>query len=154
MKPEEQRIAIAEACGFKKVGEIFAPDGVRWASPRRYFWPPDADYGNKLPFKNQHWGWDKLPDWNKDASPDFTGVPDYLNDLNAMAKAEKILSHEVKRRGGVSERSSYAMQLEHILCGPADRYGEYDNTPDSFDLIHALASQKAEAFLQTLDLWK
>lgn len=85
MTPEQQRIKIAEACGWK-------PDkrGLGWLSPHGYYAPE----------------------------------PDYLNDLNAMREAEKVLTDE---------------QLE-----------EY------FTRIHKnfSASQRAEAFLRTFNLWK
>ncbi len=60
MTPEAQRIAIAEACGW------------RWT---------DVGNGQRLL---------KLPaNWN-------VSLPDYLNDLNAMHKAEKILTEDQK----------------------------------------------------------
>jgi len=61
MTPEAQRIAIAEACGWKHVGSIgFILKGC----------PPDYVYGSRALQSN---------------------VPDYLTDLNAMHEAEKTL---------------------------------------------------------------
>lgn len=58
-------------------------------------------------------------------------VPDYLNDLNAMHEAEKTIKG--KRIWG-----DYKYQL---LLMPIEE-------------LHATASQRAEAFLKTLNLWE
>jgi len=68
MTPEEQRIAIAEACGWKRIA----------------------------PFKvgREKCDW---PVWEKDgkrASILTSTLPDYLNDLNAMHEVEKILNEK------------------------------------------------------------
>ena len=66
MKPEQQRIAIAKACGWQKVRETsFGLFGCR----------PEADIS-------------VFSDEYLCAGP----VPDYLSDLNAMHEAEKVLS--------------------------------------------------------------
>ena len=93
MKPEEQRIAIAGVCGWKKI-----PDG-RW----------NLD-GKVEPF-----------------------LPDYLNDLNAMYEAEKVLVN--------IQWGAYGEHLRR-LCDKTTSWP-----------YHATASQKAEAFLKTLNLW-
>lgn len=93
MNPEQQRIAIAEACGWEPI-----PEG---------HFHPDNPIGQTM--------------------------PDYLNDLNAMHEAEKVLTNE---------------QLEvycNILHKP--NHGVYW-------AIHATASQRAEAFLRTIGKWK
>ena len=93
MKPEQQRIAIAEACGWKP-----APRG-RW----------------KLNERVERFR------------------PDYLNDLNAMHDAEKILSP--------TSEIEWHNQLQNV-CGCSWRV-----------MIRATAAQRAEAFLRTLNLW-
>lgn len=81
MSPEKQRIAIAEACGWKFIKS--PSDGVSefwrqaicdsWVNSRgRVVWGPN-------------------------------NLPDYLNDLNAMHEAEKTLSNE--------EINAYAYKL-------------------------------------------
>jgi hypothetical protein len=70
-------------------------------------------------------------DWP--ASCRAADLPDYLNDLNAMHEAEKVLTNE--------QEKEYAYQLEAVCC-PRE-YG-----------WHATAAQRAEAFLRTLNLWK
>lgn len=63
--------------------------------------------------------------------------PDYLNDLNAMHEAEKVLT--------TRDASSYCKEIYKITACP-----EWA----SFPVIHATAAQRAEAFLRTLNLWK
>jgi hypothetical protein len=55
-------------------------------------------------------------------------LPDYCNDLNAMHEAEKVLSE--------SQRGTYFSHL-NTMCG------EYRPL---FELLHATAAQRAEAF--------
>jgi hypothetical protein len=62
----------------------------------------------------------------------FFGVPDYLNDLNAMHEAEKVLPQKLRTR--------YEMLL-------LEEYG----TPC---LLYAPAPVRAEKFLQATNLWK
>jgi nanoRNase/pAp phosphatase (c-di-AMP/oligoRNAs hydrolase) len=62
-------------------------------------------------------------------------LPDYLNDLNAMHEAEKVLTRE--------QLDTYLYEL-HELIGHnhIERYA-----------VTATAAQRAEAFLKTLNLW-
>lgn len=68
MKPEAQRIAIAEACGWRKLRES---DRIHAGHNRGYYYAIQPDGG---------------------AAYD---IPDYLNDLNAMHEAEKALFEKV-----------------------------------------------------------
>jgi len=98
MSEEEQRIAIAEACGWTKT----------W-----------AEKGTGQMEFHSH----PVP------------LPDYLNDLNAMHEAEKILN--------VSDE-----QIEHweqMLTEICER--------DNIILLMATAAQRAEAFLKTIGKW-
>jgi hypothetical protein len=107
MKQEQQRIAIAEACGWKR--SDLRPS---WCHPDNWSMAKNGSY--------EVWGsQDKLPN--------------YLNDLNAMHDAEEVLTNE---------------QLEvycNILHKP--NHGVYW-------AIHAIASQRAEAFLRTIGKWE
>ena len=96
MNPEQQRIAIAEACG--KNVEMYE-NGIEGFL--------QFCYNSK--------------------------IPDYLNDLNAMHKAEKQLEAEDNHAYGC-----YCFEL----------YEKYGNT------VSLTAAQRAEAFLKTLNLWK
>lgn len=102
MTPEEQRIAIAEACGWTNCT----------------FNPAKGEPKGCLP--------------NESFLGEFT-CPHYLNDLNAMHEAEKVLSQE--------QRVNYCNTLAKVCNTEKDK-------------IFATASQRAEAFLKTLNLWK
>jgi hypothetical protein len=91
MKPEEQRVAIAEACGH-------------------------GDYSTRM------------NGWHDDQ---IEGLPNYLNDLNEMHEAEKILDDEAFG------------DYRHYLI---------DKLKTSWGV--ATAAERAEAFLKALDIWK
>ncbi len=103
MKPEQQRIAIAEICGFvKNTNTAFGKTAPWWYNPAgQIFWESE--------------------------------LPDYLNDLNAMHEAEKVLDEK--------QQQEY---VNLLLTGDSLNY---------FAEIHATATQRAEAFLRTLNLW-
>lgn len=103
MTPEQQRIAIAEACGWKK--QMSGQACLGWLSP---------DHGNLL----------------------FDFVPDYLNDLNAMHEAEKVLNPS----------SHHNMWCEYIK--------NLSDVTGVVYCINATASQRAEAFLRTMGKWE
>lgn len=98
MKPEAQRIAIAEACGWQQDG----PRGNRWIAPDGHI--------------HEIWG-------------SGLACPDYLNDLNAMHEAEKMLTDDQKHE--------FEERLSHEFYFPT----------------MTTAAQRAEAFLRTLNLW-
>lgn len=64
-----------------------------------------------------------------------TLVPNYLTDLNAMYEAEKVLTHE-------QHHHIWVPALE-CIC-----------TRDRSCMYSTSASQRAEAFLRTLNLWE
>lgn len=71
-------------------------------------------------------------------------VPDYLDDLNAMHEAEKILTLES------GQYRDYQLHLRQVLivsgrlvCSVAEEHR----------FLTANAAQRAEAFLRTLNLW-
>lgn len=68
-------------------------------------------------------------------------LPDYLNDLNAMHEAEKFLNHD--------QDLDYSESLEVVVQGKFN----CNNGEDMRRLRSATASQRAEAFLRTLNLW-
>jgi len=105
MNPEQQQLAIAEACG-----RVQRADG---------FWFPAGKYYGSA------------------------GIPDYLNDLNAMHEAEKTLTHET--------RPEYLCQL--FDAATRGRSGLYP-VDENYLSHHATASQRAEAFLRTIGKWE
>ena len=110
MTPEEQRVAIAEACGWTATVD----DDQFWRATRA-----DGSMTSDL--------WCSMSSvWN-------VGIPDYLNDLNAMHEAEKVFTIEQQRH--------YAEELGRSYDG-------------SFLHVTASADQRAKALLKALDLWK
>jgi hypothetical protein len=68
--------------------------------------------------------------------------PHYLNDLNAMHEAEKVLTYE------------QAEIFEDELCDVAKSANVVLENPAPWRFVfHATAAQRAEAFLRTLGLW-
>jgi hypothetical protein len=102
MNEEQQRIAIAEACGLINVR----------------MWSESCIASMGVSDEGKYWG--------------SLGVPDYLNDLNAMHKAEKWLIEDDQHAYG---------------CYCIDLQEEYGNT------VHLTAAQRAEAFLRTIGKW-
>jgi hypothetical protein len=69
-------------------------------------------------------------------------LPDYLNDLNAMHDAEKVLTNE--------QDLEYSEALEQVVKG---RFVT-NNAEDMRRLRSATAAQRAEAFLRTIGKWR
>jgi hypothetical protein len=139
MTPEAQRIAIAEACGWK-------------------YWT----CGNETLLLRPNDKWPSYPHWQArgmkegDGRPekpleDITGLPDYRTDLNAMHGAEKVLQNE----GGMEcvSRYKYSEILFEMCGGSTGPDGENESTETNFNLLHATAAQRAEAFLRTVGKW-
>ena len=113
MNEQEQRIAIAEACGWTVVSDTIC---------------------NVYP---------NLSTGEPELEP-VAEMPDYLNDLNAMHEAEKVLTEKKLKR--------YA----HEMIGYARRAAGYENHESHYPVpfvLRATAAQRAEAFLKTLNLW-
>jgi hypothetical protein len=101
MKREQQRIAIAEACGWRNLWET---DYHEWRGDNPF------GLGDEV-------------------------LPDYLNDLNAMHEAEKVLKDL-----NLYRKFLYLVILE-------------DPSNISNEPAWATAAQRAEAFLTTVELW-
>jgi len=108
VSPEKQRIAIAEACGWTNI--TTCPE--TGLCPVGYK-PQGKDLGK----------------W---------GIPDYLNDLNAMHEAEKVLSD-----------GQWLIYVGNLTQG-AYVLSIYTHRT----VKEATAAQCAEAFLKTLNLWE
>ena len=126
MNSDKQRIAIAEFCGWKEIGKsgIYqnVSKGVNGCMPN------GEVHKKRIKIK--------LPGANS-----FL-VPDYVNDLNAMHEAEKMLSNP--------QWQEYGYQLEHSMLGmPASL-----TLHDLATVAHATAAQRAEAFLKTIGKWE
>lgn len=113
MTPEQQRIAIAEACGYYDFSHgIHRQTQIPWLTGKHKTLSHD---GYKLV------------------------VPNYLNDLNAMHEAEKVLTDDTLL-------AVYGSWLNK-LCDIYPR-----KTMLSWSIC-ATAAQRSEAFLRTLNLW-
>jgi hypothetical protein len=125
MTPEQQRIAIATACGWTAEQDS-----------NGYWRAVSHKHGNAVEL------------WLSERSVWSFGIPDYLNDLNAMHEAEKVLTYEQKRR--------FVFWLDYL--NPSADIHSCDRKNDMrlevFGLIHATAAKKDEAFLRTLGLWQ
>jgi len=127
MKTEAQRIAIAEACGITVIKTPFTPSLVK---------------AKGCVFTDE-----ARDEWRK-AYPNSAGVyglPDYLNDLNAMHEAEKVLSPANQPARGESQWSEYLGWLG--FCGE-------NKTREVYGCVTATAAQRAEAFLRTIGKWE
>ena len=111
MNPEQQRIAIAEACGW------FARED------KDGFWRAVDASGNMT---------HEL--WMSERNVWSAGIPDYLNDLNAMHEAEKTLTDKA--------HEEFRLNLYDVI-------GD-----DSRLIVSSTAAQRAEAFLLTIGKWE
>lgn len=130
MTPEAQRIAIAAACGWT----LCRADNKTWRTPEQ-----KAKNLELLGHENGPWNFES------------SGPPDYLNDLNAMHEA--VMSRCNNGKGG----QEFGRWLVKIVLGY-----DFDDVPvkhqilnhwELMRLANATASQRAEAFLRTLNLW-
>lgn len=125
MSPEQINIAIAKACGWKRLPSI----GIARYQP----WCHESD--------------DEGDDLRTD-----TQLPNYHGDLNAMHEAEKVLTQRNKSTYWDALMKAVGPDSTVDLV---DIYDEYTTSPSTsgFAMIHATSAQRAEAFLRTLNLW-
>lgn len=109
---EEKRIKIAEACGWK-----FCAPNPSWPTP---YWTNPV---------------------TKELSV-FAQLPDYLNDLNAMHEAEKILTTTEQQNLYYQNIAAITWECEEVA-----------HRQVVFNQLTATAAQRAEAFGRTLNLW-
>ncbi len=140
MTPEAQRIAIAEVCGKDVLGWRFY-----WRKHESYEWRESPTYCDKelaeeAASKEQRWGTEigKIEEFKAPAM-----CPDYLNDLNAMHEAEKVLT----------SRQSAVFEIEVLHLTTGKEKFDYDRG-DLIAVITATAAQRAEAFLRTIGKWE
>ena len=123
MTQEEQRITIAEACGWHPLT------------------PADLTLSEKMIYGDKWW---RNPEDKTVAC--LANLPDYLNDLNACAEFEKVLNE------AQNERYVFWLNHLHpsadIHYSEIQKYVRLE----VFSLIHATAAQKCEAFRRTLNI--
>jgi hypothetical protein len=135
MTPTAQRIAIAEACGWK------------------WFTVPFNSEQDVLARDEEHAKTILLGQWV------WSLTPDYLSDLNAMHEAEKVLDDEQRKVFAwhmmCGKFDWYKEEPEMRELGPNPRIGWLEESPgDAFKTYHATAAQRAEAFLRTIGKWR
>jgi hypothetical protein len=124
MTPEQQRIAIATACGWRIV------------QTTKYAWVVIC------PSKIER-AWSSHDGVMNDKPASYY-LPDYLNDLNAMHEAEKVLTPKHQPDKGESQWGEYLGWLG--FCGE-------NKIREVYECVTATAAQRAQAFLRTLNLW-
>jgi hypothetical protein len=82
--------------------------------------------------------------FDRDRCDSFSLIPDYLNDLNAMHEAMSIFDYD------------QADEFDDHICDICKRANDIADNPAPwrFAVTNATATQRAEAFLRTLNLWK
>lgn len=127
MKPEQQRIAIAEACGWKfiKIHKL-AQTGFF------YFKPFIAD--KKLAVEGKLKG-----------ATAIYNLPDYLNDLNAMHEVWITLDSK-------ESRIKFHHELQQVVV-KAGGHATSSILDVECCVENATAAQRAEAFLKTIGKW-
>lgn len=80
----------------------------------------------------------------------LASLPDYLNDLNAMHEAEKVLTER--------ERLQYVEESGKQSRNEFAKTGRDPRSCEDREIIYwhlsATSTQRAEAFLRALNLWK
>jgi hypothetical protein len=151
MNEEKQRIKIAEACGwrFNKISKFICGETYEVISPDL-----KKSYGWCETYRTKHSrsGMDveNFPYQTIEQVLIHASIPDYLNDLNAMHEAEKVLSDEQYMSFGKAHFEDFSY---YGHCGRI----AYRNTPEESGRVRYLsltAAQRAEAFLKTLELWE
>lgn len=120
MKPEEQIIAIAEACGWTECVYVESI-GLAKGFPPLNNTPSYGTYENGM-----------------------AQLPDYLNDLNAMHKAEQTLWEK-----DWTSRHDFVDKLARIIS-PTHGYHQQSG----IDLLDATAAQRAEALSAVINQWE
>ena len=136
MNPEQQRIAIAEACGWKARHDANKCDGVTIFR---------CGGCGEIGHSNCYGNGQGAISFSCSVSPccNEAAPPDYLHDLNAMHEAEKKLTPDT--------RLEYLCQLFDVAT--RGRSGLYP-VDESYLSHHATAAQRAEAFLRTIGKWE
>jgi len=79
-------------------------------------------------------------------------IPDYLNDLNAMNKAERYLIREDKLKN-YTENLYYVINQSSVKATGCEFDDLVTGNEVAAHCMVATAAQRAEAFLKTLNLW-
>lgn len=125
MKPEQQRITIAEACG----------------------WVRREPFLNALGYETQEWEKKSVVNEHYCSGHTLRELPDYPNDLNAC--------HEFERWIRLKDRAmywTYGKKLDGVVARYNDKDNKDQN--DCIGIFEATAEQRCEAFLRVLGKWE
>ncbi len=125
MTPKAQRIAIAEACGWKRVKTPFK---VGYEIVDYPIWQMGDDVNSRRSFRC-------IP------------LPDYLGDLNMIHGAVAIACEKT----GFPFQEAYTRELRAVVTR---RRRGLNEMQFDYWMAEATAAQCSEAFLRTLGLWQ
>lgn len=123
MSPDAQRIAIAEACGWRVIENHGLAGGYKLYDPN----------------DNRTEGM-----WCSREHALRAGSPDYTADLNAIHEAEKVLTSE--------QHQAFRNDLAGICGFNYNRPSESDPNHHR-NYVSATAAQRCEAFLKAIGKW-
>lgn len=129
MTNNEINIAIAEACGYFWMTKIGSVTTHHFAKYKQKDVEELESYGF---IKGRHGHANEIDTYG------LNYIPDYRNDLNAMAAVEKSLKEP--------ERFAYEIILHKLNM-------KYGLGISVWETVHATAKQRAEAFLRLRELW-
>ena len=131
MTNEEINIEIAEYCGWKNIREQdYQPFGT----------DPYIDGPSQV--------WVGIHPESDSNSDEYEAIPDYRNDLNAMAEAKSLLTGD--------KRSEFIEYLYEIVYEIVKQDNNLNTGPYSVmtEAFYATAKQQAIAFVITIGKWK
>ena len=137
MTPEQQNIAIAQVCGWKR--------SEKW----------DYSLYGRVSKNPSQKVFNRVPAYEKDeCTRRPEELPNYTGSLDDMHEAEKSLDVDQEGKYGDALIHQYVHLPENIVCGdkPTKRFPL--NCWGYFTLAHLTAAQKAETFLKVLGLWE
>jgi hypothetical protein len=134
MTPEAQRIAIAV---IVKRGQFYRPDAHGYTNSIAEAWKLPLAEAKKYEMYADR---DDIPGCEK-VLIERAPLPDYLNDLNAMAKAEECIPDD--------KWELYVFNLRTVVY--RDNQRPSGQKWCGSDPIHAKAGHRAEAFIQTME---
>lgn len=135
MKPELQRIRIAEACDLEIINDPRGPIDTRkspYTLKRKVFYTPEA-----ARIRYQSWP----------RAMTVPVIPDYPTNINAIFEAVNYFTET----HGFAFQEKYVGELRRAVT---KRRRDCNETQITFWMSEATAAQRAEAFLKALGLWE